>query len=305
MATYYSQLDLLARAKERKVQWIEIADALNTLEATSGRAPDGRTWTSFASQASGISENQLRRFTRTRAFMDEAEAQRGGSAQRLRLLPFAHVEALSKIGKLDPSRAIELIHHPPDHVTYLDLLKEYQHIRSEDRARASPVAAGKHAAQEFIRACGRLINSTTTLLPERATSGRSRILYRPIVGFDYTNPDYVIRDASEPADSDLEAVDCYLLSGNTRSDTLTKKIVQVAFESTFFTRFWCLIPPSDLAERIILACTDLRLLNVGLVIVDIAKQSLSIIRNPKSGPVPDRTGIIRSSYGCKRLREFE
>ena len=305
MLTIQSHLDVLAHAKELRVSWILAADALLALEATAGRAPDGRTWISIASEVSGFSDNQLRRFTRARAFLQQTELERRGSGGRLRLIPFAHVEVLGKIWQVDRNRAHELIDQArnANSFTYLELLKEYQEIRSKGVAQASPIAAGKHAAQEFINACRKILLETKLLTSAPLYPGNQRAMLRPVVDFDYANPDYVICDTSTSQTPTVEAVDCYFISGRAQYDTLRRKISQVAFESTFFTRFWCLIPPSELAGDFISACNELGLSNVGLVIVDVAKQSCSVIRNPdpEAAPDPDRRQMIFTSRGYKRL----
>lgn len=301
-----AQLQILAHAKDANAPWFDIADALLSLEASSVRAPDGRTWISVASEVSKLSDNQLRRFTRGRAFISQVEEKHRTLAERLRSMPFAHIEVLGKIWQFDRARALEFIERPDaNNFTYLGLLEKYRDLRAKGLVQASPVAAGKHAAHEFIVQCGNLLLEDQSLLGDHFYPDARRALFRPLVGFTYTNPDYIICDLSLKKTSPAEAVDCYFISGQARYDVLMRKMSQLAFESTFFTRFWCLIPPSELAAKFISACNELWLSNVGLVIVDTAKRSLSVIRRPdlRSAPVPDRTQLIISSYGYTRLRQ--
>ena len=252
-----------------------------------------------ASEASRLSGNQLRRMARARAFVIEVEAQCPGSEKRLRALPFAHVEVLAKLWALDRTSAQQLIDQAhPKRFTYLGLLKEYQLRRSMASGRASPMVAGKHAAQEFIRTCG------DRLLEDPILTGQNgkRTILRPTNGFEFTNPDYVIRDMSQPSDPILEAIDCYFVASKAQRDALKRKIAQIAFESTFFKRFWCLIPSADLSGEFNLVCDDLGLGNVGLVIVDAARHPLNIDREPNADPVPDRTRLIFSDWGFTKLR---
>lgn len=309
MLTAQTYLDLLKRAKDLKVSWVQVADTLIALEATSNRAPDGRTWISFVADISEFSDNQLRRFTRARSFLREAEAEQRGSSKRLSALPFAHVDVLGKIWQLDRKRALELIDRADDakSFTYVELLKEYQDIRAKGLVQTSPIAAGKHAAQEFIKACGQILMETQLLTRGSLFPKDQRAMLHPASGFEFTNPDYIVRDTSAPESPIIDAIDCYFISGRAQRDALRRKISQVAFESTFFTRFWCLIPPSELAATFISYCNDLSLANVGLLIVDVPKRSCSVLRNPdsKALPAPDRRSLIFSSRGYKRLRPVQ
>jgi hypothetical protein len=299
MVTEQSHLNALSQAKDQRLHWMDVADAFKALETGTLRAPDGRTWLNVASEASRLSANQLRRMARARAFVIEVESQRPGSEKRLRAIPFAHVEVLAKLWALDRTSAQLLIDQAhPKRFTYLGLLEEYQLRRSKASGRASPMAAGKHAAQEFIRTCGDLLLENPVL-----TGGEDqRTILRPTNGFKYTNPDYVIRDLSQPSHPILEAVDCYFVSSKAQRDALRRKMAQIAFESTFFKRFWCLIPSAELSGEFHLACDELGFRNVGLVIVDAARHTLTVDRQPSADPVPDRTRLIFSDWGFTKLR---
>jgi hypothetical protein len=117
---------------------------------------------------------------------------------------------------------------------------------------------------------------------------------RPIVVLGYTNPDYINRDLSTPSVPQLDAIDCYFISDASQSDALRRKIPQVAFESTFFTNFWCLILPSGLAGDFISACKNLKPANVNLALIDVANGSCSVILEPDAHavPTPDRRSLI-------------
>jgi hypothetical protein len=188
--------------------------------------------------------------------------------------------------------------------TYLDLLQKYRDLRSKGLGQASPIAAGKHAAKQFIDACRRILFDTKELTAGTRYPRNQLTILRPIVGLGYTNPDYIIRDLSTPSVPQLDAIDCYFISGASQSDALRRKIPQVALESTFFTNFWCLMPPSGLAGDFISACNNLTLANVGLALIDVANGSCPVILEPdaQAVPTPDRRSLIFSSYGYKRLR---
>ena len=224
--------------------------------------------------------------------------------ERLRELPFAHVEVFAKISQLDKARSLQLIEQASaNRFTYLELLEDYRTLRSKGLGQASPMAAGKHAAQEFISACLRILLKTQLLTAGVHYPKNQRTILRPVVSFGYTNPNFVVRDDSAaPSQPTIDAIDCYFVSGRAQSDALKRKISQMAFESTFFTGFWCLMPSSELVANFISARTELKLHNVGLAIVDVANESCSSILAPKSLPQPDRRDILLSSYGYKRLR---
>ena len=301
MVSEQSHLKLLSQAKDQRLHWMDVADAFRALETGALRAPDGTTWLTVASETSQLSANQLRRMARARAFVIEVESQHIGSEKRLRAIPFSHVEVLAKLWALDRTSAQKLIDQAhPKRFTYLGLLEEYKLRRSEASGRASPMAAGKHAAQEFIRTCGDLLLEKPVLT---GVQGQRTIL-RPIIGFRYTNPDFVIRDVSQPSNPILEAIDCYFVSSKAQQDTLRRKMAQIAFEATFFMRFWCLIPSTELRGAFLGASEELGLSNVGLVIVDAAHRTLTIDRRPDSSavPIPDRTRLIFSDWGFTKLR---
>lgn len=292
-------LHILDRAKEARVSWVDVADAVITLEAKSRRAPDGRTWVSVAAQASHIAEAQLRRFARTRSLLQQAETERPGLVDRIRPFPFSHIEVLGKIWQLDQHKALDLIDRQKDasSFTYLELLKKYQDIRSEGRGPVSPIAAGKQAAQQFINASLNILQRT-----QRLTSGPSgrRTILRLVIPFEYAKPDFVIRDTSIPDVPSMEAIDCFFISDRTQYETILRKVSQIAFESTFFTRFWCLVPRHDLVEQFKFACDELRLDNVGVLL---ATKECPIDRTPSAAiPVPDRRASFLASQASKRLR---
>jgi hypothetical protein len=300
-----ARLQVLDRARDTNVSWIDVADALLALEAAAGRAPDGRTWASVAAQLSRFSENQLRRFTRTFSLMQEGEIDRPGLLERLRPFPFSQVEVLGKIWQLDREKALDLIDQAKDahSFTYLELLERYQDLRSERPGQISPIAAGKHAAQQFINACRSVLQDTKLLTAGALFPEDRRTMLRFVTPFEYARPDFVIRDSSLDAPS-ADAVDCFLISERTQYEALMKKISQIAFESTFFKTFWCLIPPSELAKDFIAACDELALANVGLLLADVPRKSCSILRNPGRAaiPLPDRRQLFLSSQAYKRLR---
>jgi hypothetical protein len=301
-------LDFLREAGPRQVPWRQVAEALLALEASSNRAPDGKTWIAYAAETSKLTDNQLRRFTRALDFLREVEAKDPRAGEGLRALPFSHVEVLGKIWQLDQAKSLELIDSAGAiRYTYLDLLGKYRDLRSKGAGHASPIAAGKHAAKQFIDACRHILFETKELTAGNRYPRNQRTILRPIVGLGYTNPDYVIRDLSIPSAPQLDAIDCYSISGASQSDALRRKIPQVAFESTFFTHFWCLMPPSALAGNFMSACNNLRLDNVGLVLIDVANGSCSTILEPDASatPKPDRRSQIFSSYGYKRLRSVQ
>lgn len=300
-----ARLQVLDRARDANASWIDVANALLALEATGSRAPDGRTWVSVAAQVSRFSENQLRRFTRTFSFVQEGEVDRPGLLERLRPFPFAQVEVLGKIWKLDRERALDLIDQAKDanSFTYLELLERYQDVRSERPGQISPIAAGKHAAQQFINACRSVLQDTKLLTAGALFPENQRTILRFVVPFEYARPDFIIRDSSLEVPS-ADAVDCFLVSERTPYEALIKRISQIAFEATFFQNFWCLMPPSLLAKDFIAACDELALANVGLLLVDVPRKSCSILRNPGRAtvPLPDRRQLFLSSQAYKRLR---
>ncbi len=302
-------LDSLREAGPRQVPWLQVAEALLDLEANSNRAPDGRTWIAYAVETSKLTDNQLRRFTRALDFLRKVEVKDPRVGERLRVLSFSHVEVLSKIWQLDQAKSLELIDSAGTvRYTYLDLLGKYRDLRSKGTGHASsPIAAGKHAAKQFIDACRRILLATRELTAGNRYLHGQRTILRPTIRLGYTNPDYIIRDLSTPSAPQLDAIDCYFISGASQSDALRRKIPQVAFESTFFTHFWCLMPPSALAGDFISACNNLELANVGLVLIDAANGSCSTILEPDASatPMPDRRSQIFSSYGYKRLRSVQ
>jgi hypothetical protein len=306
LPTTDAPLQVLDRARDTNASWIDVADALLALEAAASRAPDGRTWVSVAAQLSRFSENQLRRFTRTFSFVQEGEVDRPTLLERLRPFPFSQVEVLGKIWQLDRERALDLIDQAKDanSFTYLELLERYQDIRSERPGQISPIAAGKHAAQQFINACRSVLQDTKLLTAGALFPENRRTILRFVVPFEYARPHFVIRDSSLEVPT-ADAIDCFLISERTPYEALIKKISQIAFESTFFKNFWCLIPPSELKKDFIAACDELELANVGLLIVDAPRKSCSILRNPGCAavPLPDRRRqLFLSSQAYKRLR---
>ncbi len=292
---------------------MEIASAVLDLEKTGPVDEDGRPWIQRAEKDSGYKANQLRRMTRASEFLNDLIRSEPKVAETLLAKPFSHIEVISRIWRVDENEAREVIagRLPNDtmsgarrartkrRITYRDLHEVYERISASGR-RIAPIIVGKKAAKDFRdRALALFTRESPRLFNESALVDFQ--IMRPIVPFRYANPDYYIVWRKNDKVTRIEAIDCYALYDGSHTEVAQRKMIAVATESTFFSRFWIVVPHGESASVIFSECEALELANVGLVFV--VDGTLKWVRIPTidTKPNPDR-GHLWSDFDKARLK---
>ncbi len=101
---------LLTQARARKVPWLQVADALLSLEAQSLGGPTGQPWIQIAADRSGYTTNQIRRMTRVAQFIRRLVAEgQLKDAEILSSMRFSHLETAMRIYNFEPDTALKVI----------------------------------------------------------------------------------------------------------------------------------------------------------------------------------------------------
>lgn len=304
MANTAGPQDLLVKIKPRTVSWTDVVRVLTALEATSSMDAEGRPWARVVATASGYGLNQLRKMQRSLKAIEQLSKRNEFDVDKLlRSVPFSHVEVLARIAKADEQRGLKLIRDCMTAnrlLTYRELLEQFYEVR-DNAPQLSSVAAGQRAARKFEAFCFDLLSQTNaTILP--GFSGRRVKVVRWSGGLRYASPDLVIAFRDEKHELIVDAVDCYSIYGDVGQDETAKRMARVAVESTFFRNFWILMPPWSPAWLVRSMCEELRLQNVGIIVVDPETKGIDKHQAwAPSGkaPVPDRQSTAATTM--KRL----
>lgn len=287
MVTDPPQLVLLTQARARKVPWLQVADALLSLEAQSLGGPDGRPWVQIAADRSGYTTNQIRRMTRVAQFVRRLVAEgQLKDAEILSSMRFSHLETAMRIHNFEPETALKVFRREVIRPNYPELLKTYQHLRENAPKSYAPMVAGKRAARRFQEMTLELLQ-TSTILDLKADQHIGRMSHPS----RYANPDFLIVTRHQGQIKQVDGIDCYALAGPSQRDLVMKRVLQVATESTFFTRFWAVFPDRSHAGFFYDEAQILRLLNVGVIVVDVVGHRITDHCPPTGASVLDRTDL--------------
>ena len=290
-------LDILRDAKKRNVPWLDMVQALRTLEAAAVHDRQGRAWVKVAAELSAYSVNQLRQMQRTLETLEQLKSRNGNLNLQpvLNVLPLSHVEMLARIAKVDERAAIDAIGsyfgdgRPP---TYRQLRERYYELRSHVK-QPSPIAVGQQASRAFEAICSDLLGKCDARILYGVERGVRRKVMRWPAGFRYASPDIVIGTRGQSGKLQIDAVDCYAIYGDVSQDETARRVSRVATECTFFRNFWIMLPTWSVGWLVASMCQDLRLMNVGIVDVDPQTRKTSVVVAPSgAAPVPDRRALI-------------
>ena len=294
-----SMLAILKDARSSKRPWPEVAFALLELERTGAVDGTGRPWIQRAEVETGYAANQLRRMTKASLFRDHLIRSEPALAEKLLGRPFSHIETISRIWRLDESKARDLIEGRYPNVTFRDLYGAYETVTKAGRG-VVPVMAGKKAAKQFREAAMALFKNDQSRLFGPIVAFEVEVM-RPVVPFRYSNPDCYIVCRENNKVTRIEAVDYYALYDGSQAEIALRKMISVATESTFFSRFWIVVPDGKSAHVVLSTCETLSLGNVGVIVM--IDGALRWVRTPPihAKPEPDRRHLW-SEYDKNRLR---
>lgn len=281
------QLATLDNARARRVPWHQVADAILDLEAQSLMGEDGRPWIQIIADRSKFTTNQLRRMTRVVQFTRRlvAEGKLKNDAILSSML-FSHLETAMRIHAFEPETALKVFRGEWIKPSYPDLVARYQSLRDSKPASHSPLVAGKRAARQFQDVTLDLLHDAEFL-----HLGPDRRIGRMTHGSRYANPDFVIITRFEGRITRADGIDCYALSGPSQRETVRRRVMQVATESTFFYQFWAVLPDSEYFYFFRDEAEDLGLNNVGVILIDKTKPAIADIHVPTGRPMPNRTDL--------------
>ena len=287
MVTEAPQLAILDNARARRVPWHQVADAILELEAQSLMGPDGQPWIQIVADRSKFTTNQLRRMTRvvqfTRRLVNEGMLKNDAILSSMR---FSHLETAMRIHAFEPETALKVFRGEWIKPSYPDLVARYQSLRESKPASHSPLVAGKRAARQFQDITLDLLRDAEFL-----HLGPHRRIGRMTHGSPYANPDFVIVTRYEGQVTRADGIDCYALSGPSQREMAMRRVMQVAAESTFFYRFWAVLPDPGYFDLFCREARELGLHNVGVILVDKTKPAIVELHHPTDGPMPNRTDL--------------
>jgi hypothetical protein len=295
-------LALLKDARSDQRPWPQVAFALLELERTGPVDKNGRPWIQRAEVESGYAANQLRRMTKASLFRDHLIRSEPALAEKILGRPFSHIETISRIWRLDENKARDLIEGRDPNTTYRDLYNAYENVTKVGRG-IVPVMAGKKAAKQFRETAIALFKKDQSRLFDSNVTFEVEIM-RPVVPFRYSSPDGYIVCRENNKVTRIEAVDCYALYDGSQAEIALRKMISVATESTFFSRFWILVPDGKSAQAVLSMCEVLSLGNVGVIVM--VGGALRWVRTPTimAKPEPDRRHLW-SEYDKNRLQRHK
>ncbi|MEH2499587.1 hypothetical protein V1294_006066 [Bradyrhizobium sp. AZCC 1678] len=292
-------LAVLKNARRDERPWPEIAFALLELERIAAVDENGRPWIQRAEVESGYAANQLRRMTKASLFRDHLIQFEPALAEKLLSRPFSHIETISRIWRLDESEARSLIEGRYPNATFRDLYAAYERVSKSSHGIA-PIMAGKKAAKEFRDKAISLFKNDQSLLFGGEITFDVEIV-RPIVPFRYANPDCYVVCRENNKVTRIEAMDSFALYDGTHTEVALRKMIATATESTFFSRFWIVVPAGESATVVLSECDHLGLLNVGVILMIDGALKWQRVPSIKVKPSPDRRDRW-SEYALSRLR---
>jgi hypothetical protein len=292
-------LAILKNARTGNRPWPDVAFALLELERSGAVDEDGRPWIQRAEVESGYSANQLRRMTKASLFRDHLIRTEPILAETLLARPFSHFETISRIWRLDEKKARDLIEGQYPNATFRELYHFYDTMKKPGRG-VIPVMAGKNAAKQFREKAISLFKKDQSLLFASNVAWEVEIK-PPFVPFRYAKPDYYIVCLENDKVSRIEAIDCWALYNGSQVEIALRKLITVATEATFVSRFWIVVPEGKCAEMACSECDRLDLGNVGVVVVTGEALKWARVPSMEAEPEPDRRGLW-SDEDKRRLR---
>ncbi len=294
-------------ARRNATPWPRLAEALNRLETTRATDEHGRSWARVAAELSNYSVNQLRQMQRTLAALEQLHTKNStfDLPSTLEMFPFSHLEIIARIAKLDPEAAVKYLkpaHGQHKASRYRELRDQYYILRDKTPRLTSPIAAGLKTSRQFEDLCLELLkaNHASDLYEsERSKPGALDVPERQITrwpgAFRYASPDLLIEVRSATTRAQVDAADCLTVYGDIGQDETVRHIRRIAFEASFFTTFWIMLPIWSPHWLFASECETLELFNVGVAAVDPQSRRISLVRAPQGSPKHDRRKLLYES----------
>lgn len=284
MMNKLSPIDILSDARKRGEDWMDIAQAFDALQIEASSVPAGTTPARWAEKLSGYSVNHLHRMSAGRQFYLELTAVDPVLAASLDVRRFSHFEVLAKIWRLDRDQVLQLLERQPK-LSYAGLSQIFE---ATQRQLPMSKAAGKRVQTQFRNACiEAIVKQPDPLLC--MGPGAYTLMSPRVHSVPYCKPDLLIKRVAVSGETAWAGID-FLVVDNPRDDTLQRRLVALATESTFLAAHWLCLPDNDkLVEHIRDATGQLELANLG--IATLAGDALVAMQMPSGPPGHDRRGI--------------
>lgn len=302
-------LDEIRNARARQLHWEKLVGALRQLETTGLSDSQGRAWPKVLAELTGYTVNQIRQMQRTLVTLEglQAHEKNINLSSLISSIPYSQLEILGRIAKLDPNAALKYLRPsslPNRWPTYRELREQFYKLRDEAPQQTSAIAAGLRTSREFEKLCFSLLKKDDAERLYRPLNilRRNRRVTRWPGGFRYANPNFLIEVHRDSGKSRIDAVDCFAVYGDLAQEETIRRLRRVAFEASFFSIYWIMLPtwsPLGLFES---ECKTLELKNVGIVEVDLQRQSVASVAPPQGSPLPDRRKILDEDF--QRIRKL-
>lgn len=296
----------LKDARRKGLPWHAVVKALRKMEGASGTDEFGRPWVKVAAEQSGYTVNQLRQMDRTMTTIEALAREHSELSMASALtLPFSHLEIIARISKADLAAARRFLSEEEiaSRKSFRDLRNFYYNARTKMPARSSPRSVAYRTIHEFSRSSFNVISHRyhlQTLFEDNRAEFNHKLIKWP-GGFVYANPDFVAVDIKGRSKV-IYAFECLSIYGDVNRDDASKSIIKPSLESTFFTKYFLVMPFWSDASSIAHHLGALNLANVG--IVSVMEGSLNVRLYPKGLPCPDRRGMVHDdAYLMGRIRK--
>jgi len=296
---YQTILRELQQLKELKNNWYSVAMAVAKLKSESDGPRQPARRLSDASDSCGYIPNTLNRMLAVREFLDSVK-DRIPELQAIdaNVLPFTSLEVVKRLHQVDPKQGIRrLIDVATGRITIRRLREIYNSTVAENTNCASAHQMARFEMKDFEDTALKVVRSSAE---ELLGGGNSYVIDHPPFSFP------ISAVAFEPNTHKKKSLPYgFDFAFNRFSDktSVHQFIRRTLFASSFFKRYWVLLPSTEGDKRIKNFCMildEFDKLSIGVAVIpwgDDRNESsdhyqLRVIRTPKTDPSPDWTRKI-------------
>jgi len=224
---------VLEGARAKRVPWPEVAQTLEKLENLRLLEPSGRPWVKACAELSGYEVYHLRRFQVALRFVDKITSENPAwTREKIVNIGFAALEYLARIYSIDERTGLDNLERTiAGNVRSRDLAQVLRSLTVEGRLKASPISAGRVAAQVFRDRCFAAVGYTVD-----GNDVAKAIWVKS--GMNYPSPEYLVIHKGESGRSKLIGVDVLNLQGDDYTGIIKKRAFPETNKATFLDVLW-------------------------------------------------------------------